>query len=211
MLSVGHYRQSWTVGFGSTDGGQVPADWRRRCIGSRSKDAGCGVFIACQPGFIFEVWRPRSNSASPRPHQELSRYVLSGPRIRPFVPERRTYNIEGRLPYCAATLFSCAAGALDPLGIKLLLVSTIRRHSVDRPASCGPTVCCRAQRWRGHCWCVVRSRGGLQRPYLEARISLSWVEVYSSPCSPCEAEDGPFSPRTVTRVLSEGSRQASYL
>jgi hypothetical protein len=45
--------------------------------------------------------------------------------VRPFVPERRTYNIVGRLPYCAAALFSCAAGALDPLGIKLLLISTI--------------------------------------------------------------------------------------
>ena len=45
--------------------------------------------------------------------------------IRPFVPERKTYNTVGRLPYYAAGLFSCAAGALDPLGIKLLLVSTI--------------------------------------------------------------------------------------
>jgi hypothetical protein len=36
--------------------------------------------------------------------------------VRPFV---------GRLPYCAAAFFSCAAGALDPLGIKLLLASTI--------------------------------------------------------------------------------------
>src|ERR1700761_1569784 len=45
--------------------------------------------------------------------------------VRPFVPERRTYNVVGRLPYCAAALFSCAAGVLDPLGIKLLLVSTI--------------------------------------------------------------------------------------
>jgi hypothetical protein len=45
--------------------------------------------------------------------------------IRPFVPERHTYNTVGRLPYYTACLFSCAAGALDPLGIKLLLVSTI--------------------------------------------------------------------------------------
>jgi hypothetical protein len=45
--------------------------------------------------------------------------------VRRFVADRRTYNIVGRLPYCAAALFSCAAGALDPLGIKLLLVSTI--------------------------------------------------------------------------------------
>jgi hypothetical protein len=45
--------------------------------------------------------------------------------LRPFVPERRAYNTVGRLPYYAAGLFSCAAGALDPLGIKLLLVSTV--------------------------------------------------------------------------------------
>jgi hypothetical protein len=45
--------------------------------------------------------------------------------VRPFVPERPTYNVAGRLPYCAACLFSCVAGAFDPLGIKLLLVSTI--------------------------------------------------------------------------------------
>jgi hypothetical protein len=45
--------------------------------------------------------------------------------IRPFCPDRKTYNIAGRLPYYAAGVFSSLAGALDPLGIKLLLVSTI--------------------------------------------------------------------------------------
>jgi hypothetical protein len=45
--------------------------------------------------------------------------------VRPFVPDRRTYNTVGRLPYYAACLFACAAGAFDPLGLKLLLVSTI--------------------------------------------------------------------------------------
>jgi hypothetical protein len=45
--------------------------------------------------------------------------------VRPFVANRSTYNIVGRLPYCAACIFSCMAGAFDPLGIKLLLVSTI--------------------------------------------------------------------------------------
>jgi hypothetical protein len=45
--------------------------------------------------------------------------------VRPFVPDRRTYNTVGRLPYYAAGIFSCGAGALDPLGVKLLLVSTI--------------------------------------------------------------------------------------
>jgi len=45
--------------------------------------------------------------------------------ITPFVPSRPDYNTAGRLPYMAACIFSCIAGAFDPLGIKLLLVSTI--------------------------------------------------------------------------------------
>lgn len=45
--------------------------------------------------------------------------------VRPFAPDRPTYNIVGRLPYCAACLFSCAAGALDPLGLKLFFLSTV--------------------------------------------------------------------------------------
>ena len=45
--------------------------------------------------------------------------------VRPFVSEKPVYNSVGRLPYYAAGLFSCAAGALDPLGLKLLFLSTI--------------------------------------------------------------------------------------
>jgi hypothetical protein len=45
--------------------------------------------------------------------------------VRPFAPDRPTYNIVGRLPYYAACLFSCAAGALDPLGLKLFFLSTV--------------------------------------------------------------------------------------
>ncbi len=45
--------------------------------------------------------------------------------VRPFCPDRATYNPVGRLPYYAACLFSCAAGVFDPLGWKLFLVSTI--------------------------------------------------------------------------------------
>jgi hypothetical protein len=48
-----------------------------------------------------------------------------GVMVRSFVPDRPTYNVVGRLPYLAACLFSCAAGVLDPLGFKLLLVSTV--------------------------------------------------------------------------------------
>ncbi|MGH9655857.1 MAG: hypothetical protein ACRD6B_20625 [Bryobacteraceae bacterium] len=45
--------------------------------------------------------------------------------VRPFCLRRATYNVVGRLPYWAACLFSCAAGALDPLGLKLFLISTV--------------------------------------------------------------------------------------
>lgn len=45
--------------------------------------------------------------------------------VHPFIADRGTYKTVGRIPYCAACLFSCAAGVLDPLGFKLLFVSTI--------------------------------------------------------------------------------------
>ncbi len=45
--------------------------------------------------------------------------------IRSFVADEKTYNIVGRLPYLVAGIFSCIAGAFDPLGIKLLLISTV--------------------------------------------------------------------------------------
>lgn len=45
--------------------------------------------------------------------------------VSPFCSQRSTYNTVGRLPYYAACIFSCAAGAFDPLGLKLFLVSTV--------------------------------------------------------------------------------------
>ncbi len=45
--------------------------------------------------------------------------------VRVFAPDSPTYNIVGRFPYYVACLFSCADGALDPLGIKLFFVSTV--------------------------------------------------------------------------------------
>ncbi len=45
--------------------------------------------------------------------------------VSPFCSQRSTYNTVGRLPYWAACIFSCAAGAFDPLGLKLFLVSTV--------------------------------------------------------------------------------------
>ena len=45
--------------------------------------------------------------------------------IRPFCPHPGMYNVVGRLPYLAGCFFSTAAGLFDPLGLKLLFVSTI--------------------------------------------------------------------------------------
>src|SRR5258707_173572 len=45
--------------------------------------------------------------------------------VNPFLPDRSTHNDVGRLPYCAACLFSCVAGTFDPLGLKLRLASMI--------------------------------------------------------------------------------------
>jgi hypothetical protein len=45
--------------------------------------------------------------------------------IRPFCAQRSMYNTVGRLPYLAACFFMCAAGAFDPLGLNLFLVSTV--------------------------------------------------------------------------------------
>lgn len=84
----------------------------------------------------FGDWNEVIRSA---PHQVLLRilmtsfgaglYVLVARQlavaVHPFCPTRPEYNTVGRLPYYAACLFSCVAGALDPLGIKLFLVSTV--------------------------------------------------------------------------------------
>jgi hypothetical protein len=45
--------------------------------------------------------------------------------LHPFCPDRRTYNVVGRLPYCAACVFMCIAGAFDPMGLKLFFLSTV--------------------------------------------------------------------------------------
>ncbi len=45
--------------------------------------------------------------------------------VRPFVVTNSEYNTIGRLPYYAGCVFSCVAGALDPLGWKMMLLSTM--------------------------------------------------------------------------------------
>lgn len=51
--------------------------------------------------------------------------MLLAAAVRPFVATRSEYNMVGRLPYLAACVFYCVAGAFDPLGFKLLFLSTI--------------------------------------------------------------------------------------
>jgi hypothetical protein len=45
--------------------------------------------------------------------------------LRPFCPKRRLYNTVARLPYVATCGFMCLAGAFDPMGLKLFLISTV--------------------------------------------------------------------------------------
>ena len=45
--------------------------------------------------------------------------------VRPFCPARGQYNVVGRLPYIVACLFSCIAGSLDPMGLRLFFLSTV--------------------------------------------------------------------------------------
>jgi len=45
--------------------------------------------------------------------------------VRPFLADMKEYNTVARLPYLAACIFYCIAGAFDPLGIQLLFLSTI--------------------------------------------------------------------------------------
>jgi hypothetical protein len=51
------------------------------------------------------------------------RWIVIG--LRPFCPSRGEYNTVGRLPYYASCIYMCIAGALDPLGFKLMLLSSI--------------------------------------------------------------------------------------
>lgn len=45
--------------------------------------------------------------------------------VQPFCAARSSYNVVGRLPYLAACCFNCLAGAVDPMGVRLLFISTI--------------------------------------------------------------------------------------
>jgi len=45
--------------------------------------------------------------------------------VHPFAPNPTAYNVACRIPYYAACVAWCVAGAFDPLGIKLMFLSTI--------------------------------------------------------------------------------------
>ena len=50
---------------------------------------------------------------------------LLGVTVTPFSHGRRDYNAVARTPYYAACVFSCVAGAFDPLGLKVFFMSTV--------------------------------------------------------------------------------------
>jgi hypothetical protein len=50
---------------------------------------------------------------------------LLGQAIKPFVTSKADYARASIYPWLAACIFSCIAGAFDPLGLKLLFLSTI--------------------------------------------------------------------------------------
>lgn len=81
--------------------------------------------------------------------------------LRPFCPDRRTYNTVGRLPYLAACGFMCIAGAFDPMGLKLFFLSTV-------PAAFGGL--------SGLLWGDVFLRGGPAVETLIVRKSVAaWI------------------------------------
>lgn len=81
--------------------------------------------------------------------------------VRPFCFGRGTYNTVGRLPYLASCVFSCLAGAFDPLGVKLLLLSSI-------PAAFGGS--------SGLLWLdSLIPRGTVADPLVVRRSPLWWI------------------------------------
>lgn len=45
--------------------------------------------------------------------------------VHPYAPHRGDYNTVGRLPYYASCAFWCLAGVFDPMGFRLMLLSTL--------------------------------------------------------------------------------------
>ncbi len=81
--------------------------------------------------------------------------------VRPFCFERGMYSTVGRLPYLASCAFSCVAGAFDPLGLKLLLVSSI-------PAAFGGS--------SGLLWLdSLIPRGKVETPLVVRRAPAWWI------------------------------------
>jgi hypothetical protein len=113
------------------------ANWRYFCwfFAAHNLFAGAGYFMfSAATGFgdWAEVIRGLPHQAAWRIGMFLlgiALYILVARllafAVRPFCPDRSMYNTIGRLPYVAGCLFSCAAGAFDPLGLKLFLVSTV--------------------------------------------------------------------------------------
>jgi hypothetical protein len=85
--------------------------------------AGFGDWQEVIRGFPYQAaWRAGMVLLGASTYVLAARLLAVG--VRPFCPWRSSYNTIGRLPYVAACIFSCVAGAFDPLGLKLFLVST---------------------------------------------------------------------------------------
>lgn len=84
--------------------------------------------------------------------------------VQPFCPRRADYNVIGRMPYLAGCLFSCAAGAFDPLGIKLFFVSTV-------PAAFGGSS---GMLWLDSLIPRIYAGGAPTTPALVVRRAIAW-------------------------------------
>ena len=97
FAGAGYFMFSGAIGFG---------DWEEVIRGLPHQAAWrTGMFMVGAALYVLVAWR-------------------LAVAVHPFCPQRSAYNPIGRLPYLAACCFSCVAGACDPLGLKLFLVST---------------------------------------------------------------------------------------
>jgi hypothetical protein len=79
--------------------------------------------------------------------------------LQPFVADRGEYNTLGRMAYLTACAVDCVAGAFDPLGMHLLLISTI-------PAVFGG--------FSGLLWADVFLRGARVDGPMRVQRSVAW-------------------------------------
>ena len=85
--------------------------------------AGIGDWAALIQGLPYQLaWRIALSASGVLLYYISVRAIAAT--VAPFAPDNAAYNVTGRLPYWAGGIFQCIAGLLDPLGWKLLLIST---------------------------------------------------------------------------------------